>query len=468
MRFASSRFPSPPALVLAALALAHGGCASAPDDVLDAAATLRTLEGLTLAAPPPASLARVTTTSVAFDPSDGLDSTETSALALHLHPRLRALREEVGVARAELVEAGLLPDPTIGWESGNVVADFITDRKSSANSYIAGLTLAWDVPRPGEIGAREAAAAGRIQEARALLLQAEWELVRDVRLACVRLAAAEAGLALNAEQTRVAESTSARFVEAQRLGATTAIQTRLAAVAAARVFADQVRIELEATEARQALLALLGLPPRTPFVLQGGAALLEAAAPDAARDDLDALVALALKRRPDLAALAAQHAQAEAGLRLEEAGRWPQVSIGSGVGVELPFFSRFNAPAVETARRARLAARLRYEAAVHDVRRDVHTAHARLRLSAALVQRLQDTLVPAVADALRLTRLAVEAGEFTAFEVLTAQTQTLEAQTELLGARVRQAEARVGLESAAGRLTPTPEASPPGDLEETP
>ncbi len=445
-------------------AILLGGCSSAPSDVLDSAATLRALEGIQVG-PAPASLARVSTITVTFDPNDGLDVTEAAALALHLHPRLRAVRAEIGVARAELVEAGLLPDPTLGWESGNVFADFITDRKSTANSYIAGLTLSWDVPRPGEIAAREAAAAGRIEEARALLLQAEWELVRDVRLACVRLAAAEAGLALNADQTQIAERTVSFFGDARRLGAATAIQDRLASVAAARIFADQARLDLEATDARQTLLALLGLPPRTPLVLQGGAALLD---PAPQEGDAEALVIEALGHRPDLVALAAQHAQAEARLRLEEAGRWPQLSIGSGIGIELPFFSRFNAPAVETARRARAVARMRFEAAVHDVRRDVHAAHARLRLSSALVRRLVETLVPAVDESLRLTRLAVEAGEFTAFEVLTAQTQALDAQTELLGARARQAEARVALDAASGRLTPTPEPLPPVDGEETP
>lgn len=440
------------------------GCSSAPDDVLDASETLRALESIQLQ-PVPAELARVSTTSVTFAPDDGLNVLEASALALHLHPRLRAVRAEIGVAQAELVVAGLLPDPTIGWESGNVVADFITDRKSTANSYIAGLTLSWDVPRPGEIGAREAAAQGRIAEARALLLQAEWELVRDVRVACVRLAAAEAGLALNADQSRLAERTLSFFGQARQMGEATAIQARIATVAAARIQADQARLELEVMDARLALLALLGLPPRAPLVLQDGGALLD---PAPIPGEVEALVVEALSKRPDLAALAAQHQQAEARLRLEEAGRWPQLSIGSGIGIELPFFSRFNAPAVEAARRGREVARLRFEAAVHDLRRDVHASHAQARLSAALVRRLEETLVPAVEESLRLTRLAVEAGEFTAFEVLTAQTQALEAQTELLAARTRRAEAQVALEAATGRLTPTPEPLPRADGEETP
>ena len=43
------------------------------------------------------------------------------------------VRAEVGVARAQLVEAGLLPDPTIRWECGNVVARLLTHPEAGAD-----------------------------------------------------------------------------------------------------------------------------------------------------------------------------------------------------------------------------------------------------------------------------------------------------------------------------------------------
>ena len=438
-------------------------CASAPPDELDPLASLAELDKIVLAEAPDAVVARVSTDTRTFDPQDGLDAREASAVALHLHPRLRALRAEIGVTRAQLVEAGLLPDPTIGWEAGNVVADFITDRKSTANSYIAGFLLEWDVPRPGEIGSREREAAARIDEARAALLQGEWQLVGDVHVACVRLAAAEAGVRLNAEQAGVAERTMAYFADARRLGEATALQARLAGVAQARILADQARLQVDVTEARQTLLALLGLPPTTPFALQDGDRLLAPAPSDA---DAASLVLEAIRRRPDLVVLAAQHAQAEARLRLEEARRWPQLSIGSGIGIQLPIFTRFNAPAVATALRAREAARRRFEAAVHEVRREVNSAAAAFALTDVYVHRFEEQVIPAVDETLRLTRAAVLAGEFTAFDVLTTQTQALEAQTELLAARARRAEARVALDVASGRLAPAPEPEPAEDEEE--
>lgn len=438
-------------------------CSSAPPDPVDPLASLAELDKAVLANVPPAVVARVSTDTSTFDPNDGLDAREASALALHLHPRLRALRAEIGVARAQLVEAGLLPDPTIGWEAGNVFADFITDGKSTANSYIAGLTLAWDVPRPGEIGSREREAGARIEEARAAVLQSEWQLVGEVHAACVGLAAAEAAVRLNVEQARVAERTMTYFSDARRLGEVSALQARLAGVAQARILADQARLEVEVTQARQTLLGLLGLPPTTPFTLQDGERLLARPAPPA---DVALLVQEAVRRRPDLVVLAAQHEQAEARLRLEEARRFPRISIGSGIGIELPIFSRFNAPAVETASRAREAAHRRFDAAVHEARREIHAAAATLTQTDAYVARFEEQVIPAVDETLRLTQAAVKAGEFTAFEVLTTQGQALEAQTELLAARARRAEARVALDVAIGRIAPAPQPAQDEDQDE--
>ena len=465
MSASSSHRHTPLAHRLAAVvtSLSLAACASAPSDELDPLEALFELDATAATQVPPATVARVSTDARTFDPQDGLDAREASALALHLQPRLRAARSEIGVARAQLVEAGLLPDPTIGWEAGNVIADFITDRKSTANSYIAGFVISWDVPRPGEIGSLEQEASARIDEARASLLATEWELVRDVHLACVRLAAAEAALRLNADQAAVADRTLTYFAEARRLGEATALQARLAATARARLVADKARLEIEVTEARQALLGLLGLPPTAPFTLQDGDLLL---APRPPPDPVTDQVQEALRRRPDLLVLGTQHAQAEARLRLEEARRFPQLSIGSGIGISIPIFSRFNGPAVETALRAREAARRRFEAAVFEARQEVHAAAARVSLTDAYVRRFEEQVLPAVEDTLRLTRAAVEAGEFTAFDVLTAQTQSLEAQTELLSARARRAEARVALDAATGRLAPTPEAAPAHDEEE--
>src|SRR3984893_10926536 len=48
-----------------------------------------------------------------FDPSDGLDITETAMLAVVNNPDLKIARAAAGVAHAQAFAAGLLPDPRL-------------------------------------------------------------------------------------------------------------------------------------------------------------------------------------------------------------------------------------------------------------------------------------------------------------------------------------------------------------------
>lgn len=429
-------------------------CVSYEPEQVDPAALLAELERLQLAEQTPAaSVATIGSARVTFDPRDGVSPVEAAAISVHLNPALRALRADIGVARAELVQAGLLPDPVIGWEAMNNVADFITDRKSSANSYIAGLNLSWDVPRPGEIDAKEGVARARIAEVRAMLIRGEWELVRDVYLGFARLAAAQAALALNAEQDVIATSSLDFFQRARAAGAATAIEERLAALTRDQVRSDRMRLELEEAQARQTLLAIMGLPPEQPLLLQDPNALLDAPLPGAI--DPTQLARQAIDLRPDLRELMAQYDQAESQLRLEIRRQFPQISIGSGIAIQLPIFSEFNGPAIETARLARMAAAERVRAVVHEVRRDVHLSYASLVRAEAQVAFNQNQLGPTLDELLRLTRAAVAVGEVTPLEILAAQNQRITIQLDILGARLRRAELWIELQSASGQLLPT-------------
>lgn len=426
------------------------GCTSYEPEPVSARQLLDELDRVRVEAIPQASIAPVG--SRAIDLSDGLDVLEASAVAIHLNPTIRAARAEVGVTRAQLVEAGLLPDPVVGWDAMNVVADFTTDGKSSANSYVAGVSVAWDVPRPGEIDAREGVARAQVRGSLAQVLRAEWELVRDVHRAFVRLAAAQANLAVNAELVAVTSTTIDYFESARVAGTATAVQSRLASVERDRVRSDRIRLEQEEVAARLDLLGLLGLPPDTPLVLQDPSTALDPVIPAAL--DVRSFMLDATTRRPDLRELAAQYERAEESLRLEVAQQFPQLTIGSGLAVQLPFFSRFNQPAIETARRERTVAAERLRAAVHEARLQVHRAHATVQRAEAQVAFNQNELGPGLEELMRLTRVTLEAGEVTPLELLTVQGQTIAARTEFLAARQRRAEAWIDLQAASGRLLP--------------
>lgn len=441
------------AAALTALALS-AGCTSYEPAPLDPQQLLRELEraGLSAVAAAPTSAAVGS-----YDPRDGLSVREAAATAVALNPALLALRAEVAVADAQLVEAGLLPDVTIGWEAGNNVADFITEGKSSANSYIAGASVEWPLPRPGELDAKEGIARAGIAGAQARVLAAEWALVREVHEAYVTLLVARARVEQTGQLAALAGRSLEYLERARGLGAATAIDENLARIGAGAARADALRAEAAQARAAQDLNALLGLPPALDWVPETGLAELLGEDPgelDPAALVADALLSEALARRPDLREAQADYQRAEERLRLEVARQWPQVAIGTGISITLPLFSRFNQPAVRTAGRERAAAGLRLRSAVARVRQEVHAALLERRQAARLLRLYRDQLAPALADSLRLTEQAFAAREVTPLEILTAQQQVIEARARALEAQERQALARVRLDAARGALLP--------------
>ncbi|MGH8290919.1 MAG: hypothetical protein ACREV7_18220 [Steroidobacteraceae bacterium] len=72
-----------------------------------------------------------------LDPGKGLTETNVVTLAVIDNPRLQAARLEAGVARAQLLEAGLLPNPHIS--GGLSKSSFLTGYRSTLAEDIQAL-----------------------------------------------------------------------------------------------------------------------------------------------------------------------------------------------------------------------------------------------------------------------------------------------------------------------------------------
>ena len=430
------------------------GCSSYEPRPIDPHELLRGLAEVSLEDPLPELAPGVAPLTSAFEPRDGLTLVEAAALGVHRNPHLARLRAELGLAQARLVEAGLLPDPVIGWDSMNAVADSVLLGRVAGTSWLSGFGLSWDVPRPGEIAAREGVADAAISGRLAQLSGAEWSLVREVHLVYLRRLVAEARLEQTERLATLARGSQEFFRSSRAAGAATALQESLANLSASAVLAQAVEARSEALAARQDLNALLGLPPSAEWSTQDGLGAFGLPA-SLAPEDPERLVEGALAARPDLSAALACYRATEEALRLEVRRQLPQLTIGTSFSLSLPLFSRFNQPAIRSAERAREVARLAVVAALAEVRRDVHAAQREVEQAYALARLYEDTLGPAAREALSLTQAAFAAREVTPLEILAAQRQVIEAQTSALAAFERYGAARIRLEAAAGRLLPT-------------
>lgn len=372
---------------------------------------------------------------------------ELAAFAVEHQPGLAAARAEIGVRHALLLEAGLLPDPELGWDAMDVIAAQIVDGSSSAVDVLSGFGLMFPLPRPGERDARVGAAEWRVEEARRRVMAAEWELARDVHVAFEEVRASENLLAQTRALTELAESTDGYFERARAAGAATAIQANLARGELQAMRLDTVRAEARALRGHQALNALLGLPPDTELPLGEGE---DPSARAALREGVAALTEHAVTTRPDLATLLARYRASEEEVRLAVATRFPLISIGTGLRLTLPVFSHFGRPAMRTAIAERARVANDFTAAVHGTRAEIAATHARWVLAAREAELVEGELLPNAERNLELSREAFLAGEVTLLETLALQRALVEARTRRTETRAARAKRAWELLAASG------------------
>ncbi len=393
-----------------------------------------------------------------FDLGDGLASDEAAILAVLANPELRAERSRRGVAEAQLLAAGILPNPELS-------ASLEAPVGGSAERTVPGwaLGLEWDLAAVLSRGARLDAARAHEREVDLDVAWKEWQVAEGARLHLLRLAVAERRLvaagrarALRGEGLRASE----RAVE---LGVRTATELAEAREALGQARGAQLEARAEREGERIELDRALGLPPDREVALEGGPRaplrdLLDLPLP-AAGD----LAAGLETRRLDLLALRAGYESQEARLRAAVRSRFPAIRVGldaardpenvetagAGVTIGLPIFDRGQG-------------RMALEAATRDQLFDEYTA--RLFEARSEVARIAAEIAPlrrriaAAGAALRplerqaaIERRAADGGEGDLFAYHQAASAVSAARLERLALERRLADLTVALEIASGR-----------------
>ncbi len=296
--------------------------------------------------------------------STPLTMAQVAALAVQQDPALVAARTQHGVAQAELLAAGLPPDPSV---SGGFAA--LLGGPGSMSSISGSLTqdvsaLITYVPD------RRAAKAGLAQVDAGILWQ-EWQVAAQAEQLCVTLEGERATLAsLRADQAALAGLDSYTRTQAAA-GNLTLADTSASGAALASVQAALDAGAQGYAQDRSQLDALLGLAPGVEIPL---AAI--AISPVPANVAHRAIVTLP-DRRPDLIALRYGYTQAEQKLRAAIWSQFLPISLGASGGrdttgvlsagpqvtLTLPLFNR-NRPAIAAAEATRAVLRAQYEASL--------------------------------------------------------------------------------------------------------
>jgi cobalt-zinc-cadmium efflux system outer membrane protein len=328
------------------------------------------------------------------------------------HPELAAAAASVEAAQGELVQAGLYPNPTIGYS-----AEEMGSRGGAAGKQ--GPFIEQELVTGGKLAIGQAAAHQAWSAEQWLAVTKRLELEAKVRAAFFEALTAQRELSENEAIVKIAaeqHEASRRFEQAGRGSRTDVIRASVE-LETSRTRLDTARRRLQA--AWPLLAASMGIPGADPVPLQGS---LESGWPEY---DLEQLRDAILKHSPELMRAEAELRQAEHLLDLARAENTPNVqarlhplydfseSVGQvsfELGMKLPLWNKNQGNILAAqAQAARHAAQI--EALRIRLSERLLSAHLRFVTAKGQAERFEKQIIPQAAEALRLSQAALEAGQ---------------------------------------------------------
>lgn len=383
-------------------------------------------------------------------------------IALFNNRSLQATFERLGIAQADLVQAGLLPNPIVHLGLRLPV---------NAPGPSAELSLLQDFIRALQIPLRKRIAAAALEAAKLEVAEAVVNLTADVKVAFYTLQGAEQMLELRRTVTRAMEY-SAEFAQRQREAGNIPdldLATELALFEQTRL--DLARAEEDVIANREELNALLGvwgkdtswtiaarLPDPSPTVLpQRG---LESVAVSqrldlaAARQEIERQArALGLARFEAIIPTGGVGVDAER----EPEGDW---TVGPAIELPIPVFDQGQAVVASAGAQLRQA-RERYRALAVQIRAQVRRARTRAEAARRRSDHYRTVVLPLRRRVVDQTQLQYNAMQVGAFQLLQAKRDEIEAGRGYVESLTEHWVARAELERAVGGELGLPPGTPP-------
>src|ERR1700757_4477048 len=129
-----------------------------------------------------------------FDYSDGLSPEEAAILAVLASPKLRAVRDKRGIAAAQLIQAGILPNPQFSYG-----LDIPTGGSTQGTVNAFSLGLSWDITSLITRSARIDAAKAQATSVDLDVAWQEWQVAQAAKIHVFHLVLIETQLILAKE-----------------------------------------------------------------------------------------------------------------------------------------------------------------------------------------------------------------------------------------------------------------------------
>ncbi|MBN8597210.1 MAG: TolC family protein [Planctomycetes bacterium] len=450
-RFLSSRTPAAMVLALAALA---GGCASLDPkpDINRAASTVDERSGI---APVWTEAWEASLTS--WDGRSPLKVEQALAMALRNNREIRAEVEQIAASRADLVQAGLLPNPVLG-----LTLRFPFDPVSGGSfvgaQIVQSFTALW--LRDGKIKAADA----RLNQTVLDISDKALRLVAEVKSTHTRIDFGQRMVALTDENLATIQKSIDSLDARIRGGEGTPLDVNRARQQLAKAQAERAIVVRDLAKERRRMLELIG------FAAESAEWTVEASTgvSDIAAIDEAAVIALAGSQRLDVAAARSIVEAQRADLSIEEKSRLKDFglgadferetdgskSIGPVIEVGIPIFDTNAAQIAKAGSLARVALG-NYEAVSQRAVREARVAWIELDSASRLAEQYRSTVLAISERNLTLAESALKSGQADVTVLLDSQREVIDARRTLNDLERDALLARIALEQAAGGRIPS-------------
>ncbi len=280
-----------------------------------------------------------------IDFTKGISARDAAIISVITNPVLRAERDRLGVANAQLLQAGILPNPTFGYSS-----DFPIGGNTVGTVTAYGLGLDWDLRSLLTRGAKVDAARAKAASVNLEVAWEEWQVAESAKRHVYRLLYLEKQLAVGRKEEAGLGKNLDAVKKAVEMGDMTIVDQNAVDATLRKIHTTVLDIEKKQEQERLTLNSILGFPPGSVVLLAKGMGL----------PSFDNVPSLAFimngieKRRLDLLALKMGYKSREASLRAAVRAQFPKINVGFShardntdvisagfsVSISLPFFDR--------------------------------------------------------------------------------------------------------------------------------
>jgi cobalt-zinc-cadmium efflux system outer membrane protein len=394
---------------------------------------------------------------LSLDPRRGIGPDEAAAIALYSNPALRAIRDRRGLAVAQVIQAGILPNPVVSY-----ARDFVTGGSTAGTRDGYTFSAGWEFSALIPFLPKQTAARKNFRSVDLDVAWQEWQIAVNARTAVYRV------LGLDAQVGRAREATSGleKSAEAMRKAVDAHEKTVLDLAAAESASQDSratmLGLEQEFEKQRLGLNKILGAEPEIRIELRAGLTLPKHLEPPAERE----LISDLESRRLDLLGLQRGYESQDATVRAAILAQFPKMSVaftkatdttnvqttGFNIAVDVPIFDR-NQGVIATERATRQRLRDEYNERAFEARSDIATAIADIGSLDRQIAAAEEAL-PLLEKLVSSAQTAVEQHNADVLSYYTARNNLLQKRIQLIKLQEQLLEANTALEIASGRYLP--------------